>query len=113
MPAPKAGFIMFRFMLEIGRRSNLFPILKVIEVVNAAIAIGARLFWKFEDIVSRASCGSERMSPREISPAPDTVSVCSGLDPIPTEVILVPRSVAPVIRPIGEVPATPSVSMVA
>ena len=62
--------MMFLFMLEIGFLRSLFPTLKVIEVVNAAIAIGARFWLKFIAIVDRASPGSLRMSPSEISPAP-------------------------------------------
>ena len=64
-------------------------------------------------IVESASEGSDIMSPSEISDAPEIVSACSGRLPIPTEVIFIPQSVSPVIRPIGDVPATPSVNIFA
>lgn len=105
--------MIFRLMLEIGLRRSLFPILNVTDVVNAAVAIGRRFCWKFALIVERANEGSDIMSPRDISLAPVMVRACSGRDPMPTEVIFMPRSVSPVIRPIGDVPATPSVSIVA
>jgi len=85
--------------------------------VNAAIAIGARLFWKLADIVERAMLGSDRMSPSEISPCPDHVPDVSCCVPCQLSVTVDPadilRSVSPVRSPIGDVPATPSVSIVA
>ena len=69
--------MMFLLMFEIGRRSSLFPILKVKLVVKAAIAIGAKLLWKLPAIVERAKLGSLTMSPREISPAPVSCVVFS------------------------------------
>lgn len=42
--------MMFRLMLLIGLRRSRRPTLKVIPVVNAAIAIGARLLPKLVDI---------------------------------------------------------------
>ena len=114
MPAPRAGFIMFLLMFEIGRRRRRFPILKVKEVVNAAIAIGARLLWKLPAIVERASDGSLTISPRLISPAPVSCIVFSpekGFEVV--GIADIPRSALPVMKPTGEVPATPSVNIVA
>lgn len=105
--------MMFLLMLLIGLRSSRFPTLKVIDVVNPAIAIAARLLLKLPAIVERARDGSLRISPRLISPWPvvtieDEASPANGFD-IGTDVCV--KSAAPVMKPTGEVPATPSVSI--
>ena len=81
----------------------LAPALKVI----APIAMGTALLLAFCMIVFIAREGSFRMSPREMTPAPDSVIEVA---PRPTsETDLKPRSVDPVTTPQGDVPMVPSV----
>ena len=105
--------MILRLILAIGRRKTRFPILKVIDVVKAAKLIGSRFFWKFIAIVLSAIPGSVAISAREMTSVPVTTpveanspvngffSICSWMSGFPVNI------------PNGEVPAVPSVKIVA
>ena len=113
MPAPRAGFIMLRLMFAIGRRRTRFPILKVIDVVKAARLIGSRFFWKFIAIVPSAMPGSDAISAREITSVPVMTPVAASSPVNGFFSICSEMSGLPVSIPKGEVPAVPSVKIVA
>jgi len=105
--------MILRLILAIGRRKTRFPILKVIDVVKAAKLIGSRFFWKFIAIVLSAIPGSVAISAREITSVPVNSPVAIS---IPVNGFFTNPSAMsgfPVSIPNGEVPAVPSVKIVA